>query len=321
MPAPAPTGTTSRRPPASASRAPKAWASPASTPSRAACSPATPTHPLQVDAAGLRALVDRPARPTPSRCSADNPLVGLDGPRHAAAPAGRGDAASSPKSSATTAAPGGMFDALIGAATAPAAPPTADIAAHDILSLLLDSLSGIWPATRQHRGDGSDRLGDPAALGDCWRHSAVRGAGPDQRLDAVPQAVAVAHLLAAGALRLGRRARCAALDALTAPARIPQRRPAASTAACCVPARRRALLQRDLAAGRRVHRRMARADRRPARRTRAARAQACCGLDDERPAAGPRARRRHLGRRPRTGTALARRRCRPCSIDSDGTVF
>ena len=38
-----PTGATTRLPAASASRAPKGWRSPASTPSWAACSPATPT--------------------------------------------------------------------------------------------------------------------------------------------------------------------------------------------------------------------------------------------------------------------------------------
>jgi len=81
--------------------------------------------------------------------------------------------------------PGGLFDALIGP-YGPAAPPTAEIAAHEILSLLLESLSGIWPAANaidSIAADGSDAAGaigsgDPAlALGDCWRHRGVRGPG------------------------------------------------------------------------------------------------------------------------------------------------
>ena len=42
------------------------------------------------------------------------------------------------------------------------------MAAHDILSLLLTSLSGIWPA---------DNTIGTEPLGDCWRHDAVRGPG------------------------------------------------------------------------------------------------------------------------------------------------
>jgi hypothetical protein len=81
--------------------------------------------------------------------------------------------------------PGHLFDALVGA-YGPAVPPTAEIGAHDILSLLLESLSGIWPAANAIDSiafDGSDAAGgigsgDPAlALGDCWRHSAVQGPG------------------------------------------------------------------------------------------------------------------------------------------------
>ena len=51
---------------------------------------------------------------------------------------------SSPRSSARDGRPGGLFD-LLGRRSA-GVPPTADVAAHDILSQLLTSLSGIWPA-------------------------------------------------------------------------------------------------------------------------------------------------------------------------------
>jgi hypothetical protein len=50
----------------------------------------------------------------------------------------------------------------------PDIPPTADVTAHDILSQILMTLSGIWPP--------SNSIGD-VPLGDCWRHSAVRGEG------------------------------------------------------------------------------------------------------------------------------------------------
>jgi len=81
--------------------------------------------------------------------------------------------------------PGGIFNALV-SPLGPTAPPTAEIGAHDILSLLLESLSCIWPAANtidSLAADGSDAAGgiptgDPMlALGDCWRHRAVRGPG------------------------------------------------------------------------------------------------------------------------------------------------
>jgi hypothetical protein len=63
--------------------------------------------------------------------------------------------------------PGGLFDMLV-SPLGPGAPRTASVAAHDILSQLLMSLSGIWPS--------SNAIGH-VPLGDCWRHEAVRGEG------------------------------------------------------------------------------------------------------------------------------------------------
>ncbi|MEX3647192.1 DUF1688 family protein, partial [Mycolicibacterium porcinum] len=57
--------------------------------------------------------------------------------------------------------PGGLFDTVTGPA----------VAAHDLLSTLLDTLSGVWLA---------DNVIDGRPLGDCWRHPAVRGAGLSQ---------------------------------------------------------------------------------------------------------------------------------------------
>lgn len=142
-----------------------------------------PDRPLQADAAGLRALVtDRLG--DAFQVSSVNPLVGLAG--RATLLRRLGEAMSErPEVFGDDGRPGGLFDALVGP-YGPAAPPTAETTAHEILSLLLESLSGIWPASNaidSIAADGSDapgalRSGDPAlALGDCWRHSAVRGPG------------------------------------------------------------------------------------------------------------------------------------------------
>lgn len=142
-----------------------------------------PNHPLQADAAGLRALVtDRLG--DAFQVSSVNPLVGLTG--RATLLRRLGEAMSErPEVFGDDGRPGGLFDALVGS-YGPAAPPTAETTAHEILSLLLESLSGIWPASNAIDSiatDGSDASGalgsgDPAlALGDCWRHSAVRGPG------------------------------------------------------------------------------------------------------------------------------------------------
>jgi hypothetical protein len=125
-----------------------------------------PRQPLQADAAGLRGLVtDRLG--DAFQVSTYNTLLGLSG--RATLLRRLGEAMSEqPETFGDDGRPGGLFDALV-APFGPAAPPTAEIAAHDILSLLLKSLSGIWPASNAI---------DPAfPLGDCWRHGAVRGPG------------------------------------------------------------------------------------------------------------------------------------------------
>lgn len=142
-----------------------------------------PDHPCQVDAAGLRGLVtDRLG--DAFQVSEVNPLVGLAG--RATLLRRLGEAMSEqPETFGDDGRPGGLFDALVGP-YGPAAPPTAEITAHQILSLLLETLSRIWPAANSVdsiAADGSDNAGgigsgDPAlALGDCWRHSAVLGPG------------------------------------------------------------------------------------------------------------------------------------------------
>jgi hypothetical protein len=118
-----------------------------------------PLHPLRVDAAGLqRVTAEHLAHAFHVR--ADNPLVGLEG--RAALLRRLGDVlASQPATFGPLGRPGGLFDVLTvhgGGA----------VAAHHILVLLLETLSGIWPA--QNAIDGEP-------LGDCWQHPAVVGEG------------------------------------------------------------------------------------------------------------------------------------------------
>jgi hypothetical protein len=124
-----------------------------------------PQQPLQVDAAGLRGLVaDRLAQAF--QVSSANPLIGLEGRVVLLRRLGE-TLAQQPEVFGADGRPGGLLDMLI-APFGPATPPTATIAAHDILSQLLISLSPIWPADNTIEG---------VPLGDCWSHEAVRGPG------------------------------------------------------------------------------------------------------------------------------------------------
>jgi len=129
-----------------------------------------PARPLRADATGLRALVaDRLARAF--QVSDANPIVGLEGRLVLLHRLGE-VMAEQPEVFGTGSAqgvcrPGGLFDMLIkpyGVDT----PPTADVAAHDILSQVLMSLSPIWPA--------ANAIGT-VPLGDCWPHPAAHGPG------------------------------------------------------------------------------------------------------------------------------------------------
>jgi hypothetical protein len=119
-----------------------------------------PTNPMRADAAGLVALdADRLA--DAFQVGPSNPLVGLDGRVQVLHRLGEALAAQ-PGVFGSDGRPGGLFDVLVG----PHGPPT--IAAHDILSQLLISLSRIWPA--------DNMIGDQP-VGDCWPHPAVPGPG------------------------------------------------------------------------------------------------------------------------------------------------
>jgi hypothetical protein len=144
-----------------------------------------PDRPLQADAAGLRGLVAERLGQA-FQASTANPLVGLAG--RATLLRRLGEAlGEQPGVFGEDGRPGGLFDALVGP-YGPAIPPTAEITAHELLSVVLSSLSRIWPAANaidSISADGSDApggialgSGDPDfALGDCWRHAAVHGPG------------------------------------------------------------------------------------------------------------------------------------------------
>ena len=126
-------------------------------------------QPLRVDAKALRGLAaDHLA--AAFQVGPQNPLVGLDGRVVLLRRLGETMAAQ-PEVFGPEGRPGGLFDVLI-SPHGPDVPPTADVAAHDILTQLLMSLSGIWPAANTLGG---------IPLGDCWRHPEVRGGGLTNR--------------------------------------------------------------------------------------------------------------------------------------------
>jgi hypothetical protein len=124
-----------------------------------------PLRPLQVDSVGLRSLVtDHLA--AAFQVGPSNPLVGIE--ERAVLLRRLGEVmAEQPEVFGEDARPAGIYDTIV-TPFGHGVPHTADVAAHDILSQLLISMSDIWPA-------GNSVAGVP--LGDCWRHSAVRGEG------------------------------------------------------------------------------------------------------------------------------------------------
>jgi hypothetical protein len=124
-----------------------------------------PAHPLRVDARGLRALVTEHLAQA-FQVGPSNPLVGVGGRATLLRRLGE-TMAGNAESFGEDGRPGGLFDALTGP-PGPEPAPSAEISAHDLLSEILSSLAPIWPAQNAIEG---------VPLGDCWRHSAVRGEG------------------------------------------------------------------------------------------------------------------------------------------------
>ena len=115
-------------------------------------------RPFQADAAGLRA-VTADQLGAAFQVSLTNPLIGLEG--RVALLHRLGEAlAAQPEVFGRAARPGGFFDALT--------KDSETVAAHDVLSLLLNTLATVWPAANH---------AENVALGDCWPHRAACGAG------------------------------------------------------------------------------------------------------------------------------------------------
>jgi Protein of unknown function (DUF1688) len=122
-------------------------------------------HPYQVDADGLRGLVtDHLANAFQVRDN--NPLVGLEGRAILLRRLGETMREQPEVFGDEVQRPAGIYAQIL--SPVGKAAPTADIAAHDILSQILISCSGIWPS--------GNTIGN-VPLGDCWRHEAVRGEG------------------------------------------------------------------------------------------------------------------------------------------------
>ena len=118
-----------------------------------------PARPARCDAQAL-ALLDADALAVAFQAGRGNPLVGLEGRAQLLRRLGRA-LLDRPDVYGPAARPGGLYDHLL--RVRPQGP-----GAHDILSVLLDSLSGIWPA-------GQSLAGVP--LGDCWPMPAAHGPG------------------------------------------------------------------------------------------------------------------------------------------------
>ena len=131
-----------------------------------------PTQPCQADAAGLQAVTARQLGDA-FQVTKNNLLVGLEG-RAALLRQLGAVVESQPEvfgGAGGQCRPGRLFDHLLGQGDDKG--DGAAIAAHDILTALLNTLSGIWPAQNTLELEG----GQQVALGDCWRHSAVGGQG------------------------------------------------------------------------------------------------------------------------------------------------
>ncbi|MES2974949.1 MAG: URC4/urg3 family protein [Pseudomonadota bacterium] len=117
-----------------------------------------PMLPLRADAQGLKAITAARLG-VAFQVGPGNPLVGLEG--RAALLRRLGQALEDqPAVFGRPGRPGGLFNHL--------AAGKDRIAAHDLLTVLLSTLSSIWPAENSIGG---------LAMGDCWRHAAAAGPG------------------------------------------------------------------------------------------------------------------------------------------------
>ncbi len=124
----------------------------------------------RADAAGLKAITAETLGQA-FQVTGSNPLVGLEGRAQLLRQLGAALEAN-PDMFGQPARPGHLFDLMAqGVGGARQNPPS--VQAHDLLTAVLTGFSAIWPAQNLLEGQ---------ALGDCWRHVAVRGSGGEADL-------------------------------------------------------------------------------------------------------------------------------------------
>jgi Protein of unknown function (DUF1688) len=121
-----------------------------------------PAQPLRVDAQGLQRLSSVQLAQA-FQVIDSNPLVGLDGRVNLLQRLGKA-LAEQPQVFGSPARVGNLYGFMALAGKESAQSATDSIAAHDLLALLLKTLSRIWP---------SGSVFDAQAVGDCWPHAAL----------------------------------------------------------------------------------------------------------------------------------------------------
>jgi Protein of unknown function (DUF1688) len=128
-----------------------------------------PAQPLRVDAAGLQRLSSMQLAQA-FQVTDSNPLVGLDGRVNLLRRLGKA-LAEQPEVFGKPERVGNLYGYCLLAGKESGHVATNSIAAHDLLALLLKTLSRIWP---------SGSVFDAQAVGDCWPHAAL---GKSDRTD------------------------------------------------------------------------------------------------------------------------------------------
>ncbi len=121
-----------------------------------------PGQPLRVDAVGLQRLSTTQLAQA-FQVTDSNPLVGLDGRVNLLRRLGKA-LAEQPEVFGKPERVGNLYGFMLSAGMKSAQDATKAIAAHDLLALLLKTLSRIWP---------SGSVFDAQAVGDCWPHAAL----------------------------------------------------------------------------------------------------------------------------------------------------
>jgi Protein of unknown function (DUF1688) len=124
-----------------------------------------PAQPLRVDAQGLQRLSSMQLAQA-FQVTDSNPLVGLDGRVNLLRRLGKA-LTEQPEVFGSPARVGNLYSFMTLADTESAREATKSIAAHDLLALLLKTLSRIWP---------SGSVFDALSVGDCWPHAALGSA-------------------------------------------------------------------------------------------------------------------------------------------------